>query len=172
MTKDRPEKVEDDQVLVVPVHLDVVVGAHLLQVAHRLLDRKKIEIAGNFQHRDVAVGECSPAAKVSAEQVLAHVDAPLEHLLVRRHVGLEDDPHWKFAESDEVLGHVVRLEALVPGEVLLFAKKLPELQRKFISDKMDRLIKSFGIISRIQLCVKSEGGRIRLSVNKRKRIDS
>jgi len=123
-----PEEIEDDEVLVVPVHLDVVVSVHLREISHGCLDLELIEVGRNLQERLVPVGERPPSSEVTGDEILAHLDAALEDLLVLRHFAFGVDPEGKPAVPDEVPRSFIRLEALVPGEVLLLAKNLPELE--------------------------------------------
>ena len=125
---------ENDQVLVIPVNFDVIVGAHFLQIIQIFLDSEGILVVGDFEQGHVLVGVRAPAPEVSTQQVLAHLDAALKDFLVRRHLSFKADAQRETFDSNEIFGSRIRLEAFVPGEVLLLAQKLPELESQFCFD--------------------------------------
>ena len=85
-------------------------------------------VVSDFEQRRILVGVCPPAPVVTTQQVLAHVDATLKDFLVRH--TFKVDAQRKAFDSNEILGSHIRLEAFQPGEILLLAQKLPELENR------------------------------------------
>ena len=79
------EEVEEDQMFVVPVYLQVVVGGELGEVPQVLLDPVHVEAGAELHHRALGVGEEPPAVEVAGHHVPPHPDAavprppPLPH---------------------------------------------------------------------------------------------
>ena len=92
------EEVEEDQMFVVPVYLQVVVGGELGEVPQVLLDPVHVEAGAELHHRALGVGEEPPAVEVAGHHVPPHPDAAVPRPPPLAHRG----PEYKYNLSNSV----------------------------------------------------------------------
>ena len=73
------EEVEEDQVFVVPVNLEVVVGGEFWELSQVLLNFVHVPGRDELCHRTLGVGEESPALEVAGHNVPPHLESSLPH---------------------------------------------------------------------------------------------
>ena len=72
---------EEDEVFVVPVNLQIVIGGELGELSQVLLDFVHVPGGQELGHRTLRVGEQPPALEVPRHDISPHLNASLPHAM-------------------------------------------------------------------------------------------
>ena len=124
-----PEEVKDNQLLIVPVDLEVIVDAQLGKVTHSLLNLVQVQIGGQLNHGHICVGKNSPALEVTVDYVFPHLKAAevdLPPVVVVFGWGNSHRLARPPRLTHVLLDLLIAVETLIVGQLLLLTNVLPK----------------------------------------------